>query len=170
MDFLRPVTTTGGHALTDKKPTVVLQNVRNVEKRVFAGVKHELDYSARALDEDTAAFNELQSELDETRYKVQKYLSLITANQELVDKDYGEFKKEIERLYTTLDVLGQNETAIQGARTKLLENKEKLKGLWEVVEHTEKQQVIQKESIKSRNKTIIYSFLALVILLGFYMY
>jgi hypothetical protein len=163
LNFLSPTTNAAIDPGCGK--TAMIENVRKVEQKVYRSVKKQVEANDVALTEDKSSFIELEQEVHDMKQKVKSLISVIEENSRSADKDYKSFQEEVKKVYGTLSILDQYESAITNSRTKLAANKTKLKGLWVQVEENEKIQALRKENIESRNKAIVGCAIVLLIII-----
>lgn len=166
MNFLKQTAQKDGEV--DYEKCVLLADVRKVEKRLVRTVKDQFDTKCSVMDEEKSEFHALEQELSEIKTKVENYVLVVLENKDRAGKDFEVFAKEIEKLNGTLSVLNQYENALLDSRTKLAENKAKLKGLWKLVDEDEKLQAQITESIRSRNKALLWCFAIVLVAVALY--
>ena len=148
--------------------SLIVEDVNRLENRVLKSVQDQVEVNKSAITDDKACFVQLQREVEETRNRISQWLKLVLENTKLIENEYKGFEKEVDRLFGILTVLDQYEIAVNSSRQKLVDNKARLEQLWKVVEDIESLEKRQKQSIRSRNKAIIWSLVVVCIAITLY--
>lgn len=148
--------------------SLIVEDVNRLENRVLKSVQDQVEVNKSAITDDKACFVQLQREVEETRNRISQWLKLVLENTKLIENEYKGFEKEVDRLFGILTVLDQYEIAVNSSRQKLVDNKARLEQLWKVVEDIESLEKRQKQSIRSRNKAIIWSLVVACIAITLY--